>query len=903
MNPSLLIGLSFSYLLLLFGIAFWSEKRSREGRSLVANPYIYALSLAVYCTAWTYYGSVERAASGGIDFLAVYTGASLMVPLFWPVLRKIIRICKVQRISTLADFISSRYGKNISLGGIVTVLSVLGIIPYISLQLKAISASLEVVTAGALHSGGPWLADSALYLALILAFFTILFGTRQIEATERHEGMVTAVAFESVIKLLAFLTIGIFVTFGLYNGFGDLFQQAANLPGFADQLTLHGDFAYGEWFTVNLLSMLAVFLLPRQFQVAVVENVNEKHLTKAMWLFPLYLLLINLFVLPIATGGQLLLGDSVRADAYVLGLPMQAGKPGLTLLTYIGGFSAATSMIIVEVIALSTMISNNLVMPLLVANTAFQQRIRPRLGSILILSRRLAILLLLLLAYAYFRSVAVSYSLVSIGLVSFAAVAQLAPAVLGGIFWKNGNRRGAIAGLLVGFALWFYTLVVPSIVGAGILPESLLHYGPWGIDWLRPAALFGISGLDNLSQGLFWSLGANLMFYITISLRTRQDSKERNQAEVFVDIFRYSTVYESSIVWKGTAYMPDLRSLLENFLGRNRTLQALNAFKQKYQVDWEQPGKADPRLVTYAEKLLGGAIGTASARIMVSTVVKEEDISRDEVVDILRESQQLLSVNRELRRKSMELRKATEQLSAVNARLQEQDELKDEFLYTVTHELRTPLTSIRALSEILHDNPDLPPEQQQQFLSTMVRETERLSRLISQVLDLEKYASGKQKLQLAPCQLQELIHDAVDGLQQLIREKQLLLKIDLQPGMPEAVVDRDRIYQVIVNLLSNAIKFCEADKGRIVLSAYYLDGDFKVNVADNGKGIEEDQQQYIFDKFYQARNQTTRKPKGTGLGLAISKSIIDLHQGSLWVDSAPGKGARFSFTLPRIPSP
>lgn len=902
MNPGLLIAVSFGYLLVLFGIAFWSEHRSRQGRSLVNNPYSYALSLAVYCTAWTYYGSVERAAAGGVNFLAVYTGASLMVPLFWPVLRKIIRICKVQRISTLADFISSRYGKNISLGGIVTVLCVLGVIPYISLQLKAISASLEVVTGGQLHSGGPWLADSALYLALGLAFFTILFGTRQIEATERHEGLVTAVAFESIVKLLAFLAIGLFVTYGLFNGFGDIFSQAAGLPDFKKQVTLSGDYAYGEWFTVNLLSMLAVFLLPRQFQVAVVENVNEKHLTKAMWLFPLYLLLINLFVLPIATGGQLLLGNDVRADTYVLGLPMVADKPGLTLLAYIGGFSAATSMIIVEVIALSTMISNNLVMPLLVANTAFQQRIRNRLGSILINSRRAAIVLVLLLAYAYFRSVAVSYSLVSIGLVSFAAVAQLAPAVLGGIFWKNGNRRGAIAGLLAGFGLWFYTLVIPSIVGAGFLPESWLSQGPLGLIWLRPSALLGLSGLDSLSQGLFWSLGANLLLYITVSLRTRQDSKERNQAEVFVDIFRYSTVYESSIVWKGTAYLPDLRSLLESFLGHNRTLQALNAFRQKYQVDWEQPGKADPRLVNYAEKLLGGAIGTASARIMVSTVVKEEEISRDEVVDILRESQQLLSVNRELRRKSAELRKATDELQSANQKLQQQDELKDEFLYTVTHELRTPLTSIRALSEILHDHPELPEEQQQHFLATMVRETERLSRLISQVLDLEKYASGKQKLVLSPCHLQDLIADATDAVAQLCTEKALQLRVDVQPGMPEAVIDRDRIYQVLVNLLSNAIKFCEAGTGRIVVTAYFLDGDFKVNVADNGKGIAAEEQQYIFDKFYQARNQTTRKPKGTGLGLAISKSIIELHQGSLWVDSTPGKGARFSFTLPKISS-
>lgn len=892
------LGFSFGYLALLFGIAFWAERFGRQGKSMVANPYVYALSLAVYCTAWTYYGSVGRAAQGGMQFLAVYTGASLMIPLFWTVLRKIIRVSKVQRLSTIADFISGRYGKNISLGILVTVVSLFGIIPYISIQLKAISSSFAVLTGTDLGLQQGIGQDTALYIAIGLAAFTILFGTRTIETTERHEGMVTAIAVESIIKLVAFLSIGLFVTFSLFDGPAAIFEQLLDRPDLEHLLVFNTDFAYGEWFWVNLLSMGAVILLPRQFQVAVVENVNEKHLSKAMWLFPLYLFLINLFVLPIAAGGSLLLGNTADADTYVLALPLAADRPWLALLTYIGGFSAATSMIIVSTIAISTMISNNLLMPLLVGVKPLQRRLSTHFTPFLLYSRRLSIVLVLLLAYAYYRGVGEFYSLVSIGLISFAAVAQFAPAMLGGLYWKGGTRIGAVLGLSSGFVLWFYTLVLPSMAGAGLLPQSLVQNGLFGWHWLRPTALFGLETLDFLSHGMFWSLGANLLGYVFGSFAWAQGSKERNQAEVFVDIFRYSTVYESSIVWKGTAYMPDLRSLLEQFLGKDRAQQSLADFEKKYEIDTKASQLADPRLVTYAEKVLAGVIGTGSARIMVASVVKEEEISLEEVVNILRESQQLLLVNRELRRKSVELKRATQQLQLANNKLLQQDELKDEFLYTVTHELRTPLTSIRALSEILHDNPDIDDVQREQFLSTIVKETERLTRLISQVLDLEMYESGKQQLDSSWCSVSELVNESVAAVQQLMTEKNIQLQLALQPNMPEMWVDRDRFIQVMLNLLGNAIKFVPAQSGRIQVSAYFLDGDFKFNVSDNAKGIDPELQPYIFDKFFQAPNQTKRKPKGSGLGLAISQRIIALHQGSIWVESQAGKGSRFSFTIP-----
>ncbi|MFD2245948.1 sensor histidine kinase [Pontibacter ruber] len=899
MNYWVVIGVSFCYLALLFGLASWAEKRSAAGRSLVSNPYIYALSMAVYCTAWTYYGSVGRAATGGLSYLAIYIGPTLMAPLWWVVLRKIIRICKVQRITTIADFISSRYGKNLLLGSVVTIICVLGIIPYISIQLKAIAGSMDILTGTEVASTGSLFADSSFFIAIGLGLFTIVYGTRHVEATERHEGMVTAIAFESLFKLVVFVAAGIFVTYGVFNGFGDIMHQASRLPNFQQLMTFEAESGYAQWFWMVVLSMLAILFLPRQFQVAVVENVNEQHLNKAMWLFPLYLFVINVFVLPVAFGGNLLFETTaVDADMFVLAIPLSEGKNLLALLVYLGGYSAATSMVIVATIALSVMMSNNLIMPLLLGVPVLKNKYQEKITTILLYSRRLCILLVLLLAYLYYKGVAEHYSLVEVGLVSFAAVAQFAPAIIGGIFWKEGTHSGAMAGIVAGAILWFYTLVVPSIVGVGMLPASILTEGPWDIALLKPFELFGLQGLDYISHAMFWSMFFNVSLYIGVSLLSRQTSQERNQAEVFVDIFRYSTVFESSIVWKGTAYIPDIKTLLVNFLGERRAEIAMKNFHRKYPGLVDETGKADPKLVNYAEKLLAGVIGSSSARIMVSSVAKEEEISIDEVLHILHESQQLISMNNELRRKSMELRKATEQLRSANERLKQLDELKDEFLSTVTHELRTPLTSIRALSEILYDNPEMEQEDREHFLHTIVKESERLSRLITHVLDLERFESGKQKLNLAPVQMQEVIAESVEALEQLVQEKNIDLVVDVQQNLPLVQADRDRLIQVMVNLISNAIKFCNPVQGKIIISGYFIDGDVKVNVVDNGKGIDPEFHKQIFDKFYQARNQTIRKPEGSGLGLAISKKIIESHQGRMWVESESGKGARFSFVLP-----
>lgn len=896
LSNGLIISFTFGYLALLFAIAYYSEKSAEKGKRFASNPYVYALSLAVYCTAWTYYGSVGRAATNGLEFLAIYIGPSLIAPLWWIVMRKIIRISKVQRISSIADFISSRYGKNITLGGLVTIFCLLGILPYTSIQIKAIATSFDILQ----YSEStlelyqlPFYQDTAFYLSLGLALFTVLFGTRDVEATAQHEGMVMAVAFESVFKLVAFLVVGVFVTYFIFDGFKDIFDQAA-LRGFDHLFMLQGENGVSEWFWLSVLSMMAILFLPRQFQMGVIENSDENHLDKAMWLFPLYLLLINVFVLPIALGGMVhFAGEAIDADTYVLALPITYNQGWLALLVYLGGFSAATSMIIVSTIALSNMVSNNLVMPLILVNSKVKVKYQHRLGSIVLWIRRTTIFLIILLAYLYYKEISTQFSLVSIGLISFVAIAQFSPAIIGGIFWKRGARLGALVGIITGFVIWFYTLVVPTIVTAGFLPESLMTEGLFGIHALRPYHLFGMTDMSYVTHSLFFSLSINLILYITISLFSSQTSKEHNQAVVFVDIFKYSTTLDSSIIWKGQAYLPDLKALLFNFLGEQKTEESLLEYGRLTGKPIDNQNFADPELVNFSERVLSGIIGSASARIMVGSVVKEEEISMEEVLGILRETQELKSLNLQLKQKSKELGKASEKLQKMNETLRLNDMLKDEFISTVTHEMKTPITSIRAFSEILMDE-DLPEEDRRRFLDIIIQETNRMTRLIDQVLDLERFDSGRQQLNLEKTDLRILVLEATESMIQVFKEKGLQFSMSLDFDELPLFVDEDRIKQVILNLLSNASKFA---KSRIILHGAILGDTFSIQVKDDGKGVPEEEVPFIFDKFFQAKNQTSKKPIGSGLGLAISKKIVEYHRGTISV-FRQGVFTCFEFTLP-----
>jgi Na+/proline symporter/signal transduction histidine kinase len=903
LSAPFILAVSFAYLGLLFAIAYYGDKRADAGRSIVARPSVYALSLAVYATSWTYYGSVGRAVDTGVGFLPIYLGPTLMFALGWVVLRKIIRISKANRTTTIADFVASRYGKSTLLGGLVTVIAVIGIVPYISLQLKAISNTFNIlleypaIVSPAELDPGSLFTDTGLYVALVLAAFTILFGTRKLDATERHEGMVAAIAFESVVKLVAFLCVGLFVTFGMFGGFGDLFGKAAALPDASKLFTVGGsDTDYGTLFWLTVLSMLAIVLLPRQFHVAVVENVDERHLSKAIWLFPLYLLLINVFVLPIALGGLVSFeGGDVNPDTFVLALPMAEGQQALALFAYVGGVSASTGMVIVETIALSTMVSNNLVMPALLRRarvTASHDLRRLILGI-----RRVTIVAVLLLGFVYFRAAGEATALVSIGLVSFAAVAQFGPALLGGIFWKEGNRNGALAGLTAGFLLWTYTLLLPSFAHSGWLPESFLQQGPLGIELLRPEQLFGLTGFDHVSHAMFWTMLANVGLYVGVSLSTRQSAAEPGQAALFVDVFREPGA--GSRFWRGTASVEALESLLARFVGTQRAREAIAGHAGEQGQRSADGGQADAELVHHVETLLAGSIGPASARVMIASVVEEEPLGIEEVMDILDETSQVIAYSRELEQKSHELEAASAELRAANRRLRELDRLKDDFVSTVTHELRTPLTSMRAFAEILLDNPELPQPQQERFLHIVVDEIERLSRLITQVLDLSKIESGRVEWEISEVNLAEVVEESATATAQLLADRKAKLQVSVPNALPSVPADRDRVKQVLLNLLSNAAKFCDDERGRVAVELAVEDGAVRVDVRDNGPGIEPEDQEVIFDKFRQGGQTMTERPPGTGLGLPISREIIRQLGGELWVESAPGEGSTFSFVLPR----
>jgi Na+/proline symporter/signal transduction histidine kinase len=908
LHGSVIIFTSFAYLGLLFAIAYFADKRADAGRPVIDSPYIYSLSLAVYATAWTFYGSVGRAASDGVGFLPIYIGPTLMIALWWVVMRKILRISKQNRITSLADFIASRYGKSALLGGLVTVIAVIGILPYISLQLKAISTSYSIlvqypeIVMPAQLGAEPIRQDTALSVALILAAFTIAFGTRHLDAAEHHQGMVAAIAFESTVKLLAFLAVGIFVTYGVYDGFGDVFARAAAVPKLHRMMTplegVAGGYASLVWLTI--LSMMAIMFLPRQFQVTVIENLDEKHLNKAIWLFPLYMLAINVFVLPIAFGGLLRFPDgSVDGDTFVLTLPMAEKQELLALLVFIGGLSAATGMVIVETIALSTMVCNDLVMPVLLRLRALRLNERPDLTRLLLGIRRGAIVLILLLGYLYFKLAGEAYALVSIGLISFAAVAQFAPVVLGGIFWKGGTRAGALCGLLGGFAVWLYTLLLPALARSGWLPIGLLEHGPFGIELLKPLQLFGLSGLDQITHAMIWSMLANVGAYVGVSLAVSPSADEHRQASLFVDVFTQTGETGGARFWRGTASAPDLYNLLARFMGAVSADGAFRDYAAAKGRRWpDEDLTADADLVHHVEVQLAGAIGGASARVMVASVVKEEALNIDEVREILDEASQVVVYSHRLEQKSHELEAATAELRAANERLKELDRMKDDFVSTVTHELRTPLTSIRAFTQILLEDPEIELEQRKKFLAIITKESERLTRLINQVLDVSKIESGKAEWRAASVDMKEVISDTVTAMSQVFQERRIEVEVRTPDRVSVVSADVDRIIQVMLNLLSNAVKFCEPGKGHIEIALSEHAGGLRVDVRDNGPGIDPEDQAVIFDKFRQVGDTLTDKPHGSGLGLHISRKIVEHFGGRLWVESSRGRGACFSFTLP-----
>lgn len=599
------------YLLLLFGIAQYALRQKLLGKSVVSNPYVYALSLCVYVSAWTFYGSIGRAASTGLEFLPIYLGPTLAMLLGWILIRKMIRVSKEFRLTSISDFISFRYGRSYTIGAIVAIFSLVTITPYVALQLIAISTSLDILSGQHLFLFGMTI-ERKFVVAVLLGAFAVLFGARHLDPMEHHEGLIAVVAFESLIKLVAFLFAGIYVTYGIFGGYGAILDKISARPEFTS-LT---DIDYTMWFSLTLISFFAILFLPRQFHVMVVENSSESHIKKAMWLFPLYLLLINIFVPAIAWGGIILNTPGLK-DAFIISIPYANGQDLLALFVFLGGASAATAMILVESVAVGTMLLNDLELPYLLRRIGSGRN----LPSLLLNMRRLNILLVVLLGYLYSR--AVEYlSLADIGIVSFLAVSQFAPAALGGLYWKKGSRKGAIAGLAAGFLLWIYTALIPTVAGEGWLSENLVKNGPFGISLLKPTALFGMN-LDIWTHSLFWTLLANCTLYALLSLMSRPSEDEAAITDQFIDIYQKGTEPPQIDMGKiklGT--VDELETTLARYIGEERARLLVNTDLARLGTTRETiDAKRLLELWRQFEKTLTGSIGSSAARMIVEDTV------------------------------------------------------------------------------------------------------------------------------------------------------------------------------------------------------------------------------------------------------------------------------------------
>lgn len=629
---------ALGYLGLLFAIAFYGDRSARAWRSGAKEQVIYALSLAIYCTSWTFYGSVGRAASNGVDFLTIYVGPILMMVLGYPVLRKILGIARAQNVTSIADFVGARYGKSQLVAALATVIAVIGVLPYIALQLQAVTLSFEALTSPqsigrAVATGLPFWRDTAFYIALMMAGFSILFGVRHVHASERHQGMILAIAFESLVKLGAFLALGLFVTFGLFHGPADMAQRVASEPMLAD-----GSSAFGfqpSWISITVLSAMAFVCLPRQFHVAVVESGGPRSLRRAVWLFPLYLVAINIFVPAVAVAGLIELHGRSIPDLFVLMLPMAGGQSLLSLAVFIGGLSASTSMVIVECVALSTMICNELVVPVLLRRPALGEASGGAVGGLLLTIRRVAVFAIVLAAFAYHQAIGDRYPLASIGLLSFCAVAQFAPALMAGLFWRGAHRYGAVAGMAGGILVWAYALLLPSLSEAGWLsPQSV-----FGIGWM-PSILVA---LDPLTNRATWSLLVNTGLLVGVSLLSRQRERDRQQADIFVGGEPQVAPHDAERTAHAATF-DDLKRLAARYLGAERVEQVFAG----------ATGYRDKDLAAFTERLLSGAIGAASARIVVAAVLRRRWATMGTTRAILNEASQAILFNRDLLRATLE---------------------------------------------------------------------------------------------------------------------------------------------------------------------------------------------------------------------------------------------------------
>ena len=1014
------VAVALAYIGLLFLVASYGDRRRGLGRS--GRFLIYPLSLAIYCTSWTFFGSVGSASRTGYEFLTIYIGPALMIGLFSPLLVRVVRLAKAQNITSIADFIAARYGKSQAVAATVALIAIIGTIPYIALQLKAVSFSLETIVAQLSPTAGvarPLLGDIALFVALSMATFAVLFGTRHIDATEHQDGLMLAIATESIVKLVAFLAVGIFVTFWMFGGPGALFSAALKSPlasGFFRQQP-----PFDTFLATTLLSFVAIILLPRQFHVAVVENNNETEIKRAAWLFPLYLVAINLFVVPIALAGLLTFpAGRTDGDMFVLALPLQAGSNVLTIAAFVGGLSAATAMVIVESVALSIMVSNDIVMPLALQRRESLISGRGNVGILLLTARRIAIFAILLLAYMYYRT-AGDAQLASIGLLSFAAIAQLAPVFFGGLFWRRGTAAGAIAGMTAGIAVWAYTLLLPTFADIGIVGQHILTDGPWHIVALRPQHLFGLN-LPPLVHGVVWSLAVNIICYVGFSLRQAPSSIERLQANVFVPS-TLAPIAPSFRLWRSSVTVEELTATVARYLGEERTRSAFENFAATHRIGLEAKDEADFRLVRHAEHILASAIGAASSRLVLSLLLRKRTVSTKAALKLLDDANAAIQYNREILQTALDhvrqgiavfdkdlqlicwnrqfgeildlppslirvgigladilhfnvrrgdvaperiddfvkaqieryvsgrepfrerfaepgmvievranhmpdggivttftditpsveaaealeranetlerrVRERTEELTRLNVALArakgEADEAnisKTKFLAAASHDILQPLNAARLYVTSLTERQGSGDEKR--LVENVDASLEAVEEIISALLDISRLDTGVMRPELSSFRVDDLMRQIELEFAPLAAAKGL--DLTFVPCSLAVRSDRRLLRRLVQNLVSNAVKYTPV--GRVLVGCRRRGKRLRIDVYDTGVGIPESQQRDIFVEFHRLE-QGARVARGLGLGLSIVERVARVLGSDIEVDSAVGRGSRFSVTVP-----
>lgn len=877
-----LVAGCLAYVVLMFAVAFAADRAAARGKvAWLDHPLVYTLSLSVYCSAWTFYGAVGYATRSGLEFATIYLGPTIVCTGAWWGLRRLVRVARMHHVTSIADLISARFGKSNPLAGLITLIAVIAATPYIALQLQSVRLSFEVF-ATASAEGRPIddaLGGIGLWVAAGLALFTILFGTRNLAADERHHGVVTAIALEAVVKLAAFLALGVFVVWGLADGPADIVARisaASRDPDLAAGWVLKPD----RWTALILVSAAALVTLPRMFQVMVVEAADEERLHVAGWAFPAYLFIMSLFVLPIAVMGRQLLPADANPDLFVLTLPVASDRDFLAFLVFLGGFSAATSMVVVCAIALSTMISNHWIVPGWLAlrrTPAGQGQLEEDLHDVrgfVLNARRIAIIAVVGAGWVYHEASGGSAALAAMGLVAFTGMAQVLPAMLGGLLWRGANRRGAFAGVGTGFVLWMAMIFLPS-VGIGNMPDL-------------PA------GIDPLAFSIFLSLSLNTLAFVSCSLFGFPDPVERLQGLSFV----------SSVEPIRHSRMARGEDRVEPLLAMSRQVWGADSALRFFQAEAVSQGKSGylpdltPRFLTRLERKLSGTIGAATAHAMIDRVAGGAALTVSDLLQVAdeaqrakQETQRLESATSELARTATQLREANEKLTALSVQ-------KDAFLGQISHELRTPMTSVRAFSEILM-TADLSQEEREKFAGIIHAEAGRLTRLLDDLLDLSVMESGRAKMSFGVVNLHDLISRALVSASATCPERVFTIDRDIPGEQLVVITDGDRLLQVLINVISNARKYCDAARPVLTIRLR-RDGPkgAQIDITDNGSGIDGSRQSLIFEKF--ARLNDPARAGGAGLGLAICREIMVALGGG--ISYLPGLGgAAFRITLPLRP--